>query len=162
MWLLQKSNPIIIFIITVLTSHSRHSEIRRLSPITFATYLSEKMFTLQGNLHLIPTPRPGCPVMYRIIVYAERNTGWELGSKNVSPFSYLSFTQTYMSTWMKAAKVWKQKFYLGVSWTSFTRSTFSPSPIQQIFILHPLWPIAVTECGGYVLRWPLLLSHTPV
>ena len=49
---MQKSNPIIIFIITtVLTSHSRHSEIRRLSPIALATYLSETMFTLQGNLH---------------------------------------------------------------------------------------------------------------
>lgn len=80
-------------------------------------------FTRQST-PLIPTPRPGCPILYTIILYAGRNAGLELGSKNVNPIYNLSFKQTHMSMWMKSAKVWKQKSRLGFSWTSFHQNHF--------------------------------------
>lgn len=60
---------------------------------------------------------------------------------------------------------------LGGVWTKAHRSSLDPLPhptpsffLQQIFIMHPLHPISVTECSGHILRGPLpalpLLKHT--
>lgn len=119
MWWFWKRSPIILFItVTVLTSHRKHHSIRRLSPITLAlTWWDIIIHFARQSAPAFPTPRPGCPILCRTILYPGRNTGWELGSK--SPFYYLSFKQTHMPMWMNAAKVWRQKSCLGFPQTFF-------------------------------------------